>query len=79
MSSNTFTRYQCDWCGAEVEVTHASGMVAFPERPREWARIQLEDDPNDLCSYCAEALRALAVSRGASFATHALESEYAPG
>lgn len=73
MSSSTFTRYECDWCHAEVEITH--GPIATPERPREWARAQLEEDPFDLCAYCAEALRGLAASRGASVGAPALAGE----
>ncbi len=78
MSSSTFTRYQCDWCHAELEITHPVSSVTFVERPREWARAQFEDEPYDLCAYCAEALRALAASRGAPVPVgRAIESEYA--
>jgi len=63
VSSRTFTRYECDWCGGQIEVTHAGTSVAVAERPSEWASAQLEEERFDLCAYCAEALRALAASR----------------
>ena len=81
MSSSTFTRYQCDWCRAELEITHPASSVTFAaERPSEWAHAQFEDEPYDLCAFCAEALRALAASRGAPVPVgHAVENGYANG
>lgn len=78
MSRSTFTRYQCEWCGADVELTHPSpsASLVLPERPQEWVLAQFEDEPWDLCPYCAQALRELAASRrpvGAS-----LGGEYPP-
>lgn len=79
MSSSTITRYQCDWCREELEIAHPASAVAFAvERPSEWGRAQLEDEPYDLCAYCAEALRSLAISRGASLPASVRENEYAP-
>jgi hypothetical protein len=77
MSSSTFTRYQCDWCRAEVEFEH-TGSLGLPERPREWGRAQIEEAPLDLCAYCAEALRALAASRSAAGGVQEREPEFAP-
>jgi hypothetical protein len=76
MASSTFTRYECDWCRAEVEITHSTFPVAAVDRPREWARAQLEDEGYDLCAYCAEALRALKASRGAPVPARAMEGEF---
>lgn len=77
MSSSTFTRYECDWCRADVEIVHLDLSQTSVERPREWARAQLEDEPYDLCAYCAEALRALKASRSGS-TSQLRETEFAP-
>jgi len=72
MSSSTFTRYQCDWCRAEVEFIHHDTSAINIERPRDWSRAAVEEDPYDLCPYCSDALRALMASRSAPVAMRAV-------
>jgi hypothetical protein len=78
MSSTTFTRYECDWCQGQLEVTHESASLALAERPPSWMQAQFEHEPQDLCASCSEALRALVVSRRAGSQRGVREEEFAP-
>jgi hypothetical protein len=48
-----------------------------PQRPPDWARAQLEDQPYDLCTACADALRALAAARAAPHGEAGVGTPYA--
>jgi hypothetical protein len=79
MSISTFTRYECDWCRTQLEVSHSTPSATISERPREWASAQLEEDRYDLCASCAEALRELAASRARAVVTSSGMNSLYPG